>query len=49
MQDELLEIKPLGNNDQYHLICVSRGLVEVPVVEFTYWNDITFDTEKYLG
>lgn len=49
IKDTLSEIRPVGNNDQYHLVCVSKGLIAVHIVDFMNWNDIPFDAEKYLN
>lgn len=47
--DRLSEIRSIGNNDQFHLVCVSEGLVAVHIVDFMNWNNIPFDAEKYLS
>lgn len=49
IRDKLSEIRPVGNNDQYHLVCISKGLTAVHIVDFMNWNDIRFDAEKYLN
>jgi hypothetical protein len=48
-KDRLWEIRKIGTNNQYHLVCVSKGLVAVHIVDFMVWNDIPFDAEKYLN
>lgn len=49
IKDRLSEIGAIGSNNQYHLVCVSRGLIAIHIADFMNWNDISFDSEKYLN
>jgi hypothetical protein len=49
IKDKLSEIRPVGSNDQYHLVCVSIDLVAVHIVDFMNWNNIPFDADKYVS
>lgn len=49
IKDKLSEIRPIGSKDQYNLVCISKGLVAVHIVDFMNWNDIPFDSDKYLN
>lgn len=48
IKDRLSEIRAVGTNDQYHMVCVSKDLVAVHIVDFMNWNEIAFDANKYL-
>lgn len=49
IKDRLSEIRAVGSNDQNHLVCVSKDLVAVHILDFMKWNEVDFDADKYLS